>query len=120
MISTMSFYSLLFSLMLFSEMNSHLVTVAIPSTTVEDGAAEQEGLDTFLADDDVTEHAAVPLMYRRSLTNDATSKIIVISDMNLEGQRIRGLKRRHPLVAERSLDLLRCMIGRVYRPCWEA
>uniref|UniRef100_A0A096M3M8 Uncharacterized protein n=1 Tax=Poecilia formosa TaxID=48698 RepID=A0A096M3M8_POEFO len=148
-------------------MNSNLVTVAIPSTTVEDGAAEQEGLDTFLSDDDVTEHAAVPLMYRRSLTNDGTSKIIVIPDMNLEGQRIRGLNRRYPLVAERSLDrtpdeftlkinkrekdldskylgmsspsffhdyqiivltefyfsiltVLRCMIGRVYRPCWEA
>ncbi|XP_007555385.1 pro-MCH isoform X2 [Poecilia latipinna] len=119
-------------------MNSNLVTVAIPSTTVEDGAAEQEGLDTFLSDDDVTEHAAVPLMYRRSLTNDGTSKIIVIPDMNLEGQRIRGLNRRYPLVAERSLDrtpdeftlkinkrekdldMLRCMIGRVYRPCWEA
>ncbi|XP_007555384.1 pro-MCH isoform X1 [Poecilia latipinna] len=134
----MSVYSLLFALMLFSEMNSNLVTVAIPSTTVEDGAAEQEGLDTFLSDDDVTEHAAVPLMYRRSLTNDGTSKIIVIPDMNLEGQRIRGLNRRYPLVAERSLDrtpdeftlkinkrekdldMLRCMIGRVYRPCWEA
>uniref|UniRef100_A0A3B3UY51 Pro-melanin concentrating hormone n=2 Tax=Poecilia TaxID=8080 RepID=A0A3B3UY51_9TELE len=129
----MSVYSLLFALMLFSEMNSNLVTVAIPSTTVEDGAAEQEGLDTFLSDDDVTEHAAVPLMYRRSLTNDGTSKIIVIP-----GQRIRGLNRRYPLVAERSLDrtpdeftlkinkrekdldMLRCMIGRVYRPCWEA
>ncbi|XP_043963786.1 pro-MCH isoform X1 [Gambusia affinis] len=133
----MSIYSLLFALTLFSEMNSHLVTAAIPSTAVEDGAAEQEGLDSFLGDDDMTEHAAVPLMYRRSLTYDGTSKIIVIPDMTLEGQRIRGLNWRHPLVEERSLDrtpdeftlklnkrekdldMLRCMIGRVYRPCWE-
>ncbi|XP_054876326.1 pro-MCH [Poeciliopsis prolifica] len=131
----MSICSLLFALMLFSEMNSHLVTVALPS---EDGAAEQEGLDSFLAEDDVTEHALVPLTYRRSLTDDGTSKIIVIPDVNLVEQRIRGLNRRHPLVAERSsdrtpdeftlkinkrekdLDMLRCMIGRVYRPCWEA
>uniref|UniRef100_A0A3B5M4C5 Melanin-concentrating hormone n=1 Tax=Xiphophorus couchianus TaxID=32473 RepID=A0A3B5M4C5_9TELE len=97
-------FSFLLALMLFSEMNSHLVTVAIPSTTVEDGAAEQEGLDSFLGDDDMTEHAMVPLMYKRSLTYDGTSKIIVIPAMNLEGQRIRGLNQHHPLVEERSLD----------------
>ncbi|KAM4711841.1 pro-MCH [Anableps anableps] len=130
-------YSLLFAIMVFSEMNSHLVTVGMPSATAEDGAAEQEGLDSLLTEDDMTEHAIVPLMYRRSLTNDGTSKVIIIPDMNLEGHSNRGLTRHYPLVTERSLDrtpdeftlkinkrdkdldMLRCMIGRVYRPCWE-
>ncbi|MED6276112.1 hypothetical protein CHARACLAT_000066 [Characodon lateralis] len=138
----MSVYSLLFAIMLFSEMNSLLVTVAMPSTMVEDVATEREDLGSILAEEDMTERAVVPVMYRRSLTNDERSKIIVIPDMNLKRHSIHGLNlaltRSYPLITERSpdntpheftlkinkrekdLDMLRCMIGRVYRPCWEA
>ncbi|XP_038137199.1 pro-MCH [Cyprinodon tularosa] len=133
----MSVYSLLFAIMLFSEMNSHFITVAMPAAAAE----EQEGLGSILAEEDMTERAAVPQTYRRSLPNDGTSRIIVIPDMKMKGHSIRGLNleltQSHPLITERSLDnaldeftfkinkrekdldMLRCMIGRVYRPCWE-
>ncbi|XP_028255837.1 pro-MCH [Parambassis ranga] len=143
-----SIYSLLFALVLFSELNSHSATVAMPAAKAEDGVAEQEGLTSILGDESLTEPAVVPSVYRRNLvvdTNtrdeDRSPKIIVISDTRLKGHNGRGLNpaftRSLPLLLDRSLsftpaeqslkidrrntdlDVLRCMIGRVYRPCWE-
>ncbi|XP_028426288.1 pro-MCH [Perca flavescens] len=140
-----SVYSVLYTLVLFSELSSHLVTVAMPATKGEDGVTEQDGL--FLGDESMTAPAGVPLSYRRNLmldTNamdeDGSPKIIIVSDMGLKGHSIRGLNpaftRSFPLLTDRSLShtpaersstigrrntddgMLRCMIGRVYRPCW--
>ncbi|XP_078098927.1 pro-MCH [Sander vitreus] len=140
-----SVYSVLYTLVLFSELSSHLVTVAMPATKGEDGVTEQDGL--FLGDESMTEPAGVPLSYRRNLmldTNamdeDGSPKIIIVSDMGLKGHSIRGLNptftRSFPLLTDRRLShtpaehsltigrrnaddgMLRCMIGRVYRPCW--
>ncbi|XP_010769865.1 pro-MCH [Notothenia coriiceps] len=142
-----SVYSFLYTLVLFSELSSHYVTVAMPAAKVEDGAMEQDGL--FLEDEPMTEPALVPAAYRRNFvldTNkrdeDGSPKIIIVSDMGLRGQSIRGLNpaftHSFPLLTDRSvsrtpaehilkidrrntdLDIMRCMIGRVYRPCWEA
>ncbi|XP_042258609.1 pro-MCH isoform X1 [Thunnus maccoyii] len=144
-----SIYSVLFTLVLFSELSSHLVTVAMPASKIEDGETEQDGLGSLLGDGPMTEQAVVPPMYRRSLVldsnirdDDGNPKIIIVSDMRLKGHSARGLNpaftRSLPLITERSLshtpaeyslktdrrdtdlDMLRCMIGRVYRPCWEA
>ncbi|XP_029318067.1 pro-MCH [Cottoperca gobio] len=141
-----SVYSVLYTLVLFSELSSHLVTVAMPATKVEDGVMEQDGL--FLGDELMTEPAVVPPAYRRHLvlnTNvrdeDGSPKIIIVSDMGLKGHSSRGMNpavaRSLPLLTDQSLshaaaehsltidrrntdlDMLRCMIGRVYRPCWE-
>ncbi|XP_072233826.1 pro-MCH [Leuresthes tenuis] len=143
-----SIYSILFTLVLFSELGSHLVTVAMPSTKEEDGATEQDGIDSILGDMPMNEPAVVPQMYRRSLTldnnvrDDGTPKIVILlSDTRLKGRSVHGLNsaftRNRPLLTDRSLshtpgasslkidkrdtdlDMLRCMIGRVYRPCWE-
>ncbi|XP_038595065.1 pro-MCH [Micropterus salmoides] len=144
----MSVCSVLYTLVLFSELSSHLVTVAMPATKVEDGITEQDGLGLFLGDEPMTEPAVVPPVYRRNrvLDNnvndeDGSPKMIIVSDMRLKGHSIRGLDpaftRSLPLLTDRSLnrtpaehsfkiarrntdlDMLRCMIGRVYRPCWE-
>ncbi|XP_070785349.1 pro-MCH [Enoplosus armatus] len=144
----MSVYSVLYTLVLFSELSSHFVTTAMPATKVEDGLAEQEGLGLLLGDEPMTDPAVVPPAYRQSrvLDNivrdeDGSPRIIIVSDMRLKGHSIRGLDqdftRSLPLLTERSLshipaerslkmnrrntdlDMLRCMIGRVYRPCWE-
>ncbi|XP_070710335.1 pro-MCH [Pempheris klunzingeri] len=144
-----SVYSFLYTLVLFSELSSHLVTIAIPATKVEDGVAEQDGLGLLLADEPMTEPAVVSPVHRQSFVmdnnvrdEDESPKIIIVSDMRLKGHSIRGFKPAFtrslpPLVdqslsripTERSfkidrrntdLDVLRCMIGRVYRPCWEA
>ncbi|XP_034081881.1 pro-MCH isoform X2 [Gymnodraco acuticeps] len=108
----------------------------------KDGAMEQDGL--FLEDEPMTEPALVPAAYRRNFvldTNkrdeDGSSKIIIFSDMGLRGQN-PAFAHSFPLLTDRSvsrtpaehilkidrrntdLDIMRCMIGRVYRPCWEA
>ncbi|XP_051248920.1 pro-MCH [Dicentrarchus labrax] len=142
-----SVYSVLYTLVLFSELSSHLVTVAMPASQVEDSVPEQEGLGLLLGDQPMTEPALIPSVYRRSRVMDDNSeedgnpKIIIVSDMRLKGHSIRGLNpvftRSLPLLTDRSssrtpaehslkidrrntdLDMLRCMIGRVYRPCWE-
>lgn len=72
MISACSF---LYTLVLFSELSSHSVTVAMPPATVED-----EGLGLTLG----VEPAVVPPVYRRmdapdSSQRDGRSKVIVVS-----------------------------------------
>ncbi|XP_068995929.1 pro-MCH [Embiotoca jacksoni] len=139
----MSVYSVLFTLVLFAELSSHRVTVAMPATKVEDGIMEQEGLGLIPGDEPLTEPDVIHQMYRRNLVleEDANPKIIVISDLSLKGHGVRGpnpaVTRSLPLPRDRSLshtdpeyslkidrrnanlDMLRCMVGRVYRPCWE-
>lgn len=83
----MSACSVLFTLVLFSELSSRSVAVAMPATKVDDGATEQEGLASILGDDlAMTEPAAGPVAYRRSIVldsdprdEDGSPKIIVIS-----------------------------------------
>ncbi|XP_036977038.1 pro-MCH [Acanthopagrus latus] len=148
-----SVYTVLYVLLLFSELSSHLVTEAMPAYKVEDGVNEQDGLGLMAGDEPMTEPAvvpaAVPPVYRRNHVTDnnardedGSPKIYILSDGRLKGHSTRGLNpafaRSLPLLTERSLsnapaenslridrrntdlDMLRCMIGRVYRPCWEA
>ncbi|XP_068162967.1 pro-MCH isoform X2 [Antennarius striatus] len=90
-----SVHSVLFALVLFSEMNSHFAA-AVPATIIEDDMADKDGLGLILRDDPMTELAVVPLMYRRNhaLDNslrdeDGSRKVITVSDMGLKG--IHGL-----------------------------
>ncbi|XP_008279101.1 pro-MCH [Stegastes partitus] len=133
-----SVHSVLFTLVLFSELSSNVVAVAMPA---EDGETEHEGLNSIFGDEPMVEPAAVPLVYRRNLVldndvrdEDGSPKVIVISDMRLKGHNVRGLNPAFTRSLshtpaeysskidrrETDLDVLRCMIGRVYRPCWEA
>ncbi|XP_071384419.1 pro-MCH [Centroberyx affinis] len=143
----LSVYSVVFTLVLFSELSGH--SVAVPASKLEDGRTEQEGLGLFVADEAMTQPAAGPALYRRSLIvdnkvrdEDGNPKIIILSDMGLKGHSVRGLNpvfsRGLPLLTDRNsghapaeyslkierrdsdLDMLRCMIGRVYRPCWQS
>ncbi|XP_060886200.1 pro-MCH [Labrus mixtus] len=142
-----SLYSLLYTLVLFSELSGLSATAALPAAKAEDNAAEQYGLGLLLRDEPMAERAAVPQAYRRSVPDnnvedeEESPKIIFVSDMRLKGHGVRGLNpfftRSFPLLTDQSvsynpaepslkidrrdtkLDMLRCMIGRVYRPCWE-
>ncbi|XP_031714972.1 pro-MCH [Anarrhichthys ocellatus] len=130
-----SVYSVLYTLVLFSELSSHSVSVAMPASKVEDGVPEQDGF--FLGGETMTD-----LVLDNDMRDeDGSPKIIIVSDMGLKGHSIRGLNRAAswslPLLTDRSLsytpaehslkierrntdiDMLRCMIGRVYRPCWQ-
>ncbi|TNN40986.1 Pro-MCH 1 [Liparis tanakae] len=139
--------SVLSALVLLSELSgrrSH--AVAAPASKGEDGVLEQDGF--FLeGGEPLMEAAVVPLTYGQNLVLDTNTrdeggntKIIVVSDTRLRGRGVRGLGpafgRSLPLIADQSLsftpaehalkmerrnsdiDMLRCMIGRVYRPCW--
>lgn len=82
MISVCSF---IYTLVLFSELSSHLVTVAMPATKVED-ATEQDGLGLILGGESMTQPAEVPSVYRQNsvLDNgvrdeDGRPKIIIVS-----------------------------------------
>ncbi|KAL6116670.1 uncharacterized protein ACO6RY_14636 [Pungitius sinensis] len=134
-----SVYSALYTLALFSELGGRAVTVAMPAPeTAEDAALEQGGF--FLGDESMAEPAVVLPGHRQSLAledanareEDGGTKIIFVSDMRLKGRRVLNpaFGRSPPPLADRSsglkvdrrnsdLDVLRCMIGRVYRPCWE-
>ncbi|KAM8910348.1 pro-MCH [Spinachia spinachia] len=131
--------SVLYTLALFSELSGHAVTVAMPAPEAagDGGVLERGGF--FLGDEPMTESALVPSGYRQNLAADAIAreedggpKIIFVSDMRLKGHRVpnSAFSRSPPPLADRSpglkidrrnsdLDMLRCMIGRVYRPCWE-
>uniref|UniRef100_A0A3Q1EDI6 Pro-MCH 2-like n=1 Tax=Acanthochromis polyacanthus TaxID=80966 RepID=A0A3Q1EDI6_9TELE len=133
--------SVLFTLVLFSELSGNMVTVAMPAAKLEVGETEQEGLDLIRGDEPMVEPVVFPPVYRRSLLLDNTirdedesPKALIISDMRLKGHSVRGLTpaftrssihtpAEYSLKIDRrdtDLDMLRCMIGRVYRPCWEA
>uniref|UniRef100_A0A3Q3EZD6 Pro-melanin concentrating hormone n=1 Tax=Labrus bergylta TaxID=56723 RepID=A0A3Q3EZD6_9LABR len=129
-----SLYSLLYTLVLFSELSGLSVTA-------------QDGLGLLLRDEPMAERGVVPQVYRRSVQDnnvedeEESPRIIFVSDMMLKGHGVRRLNpfftRSFPLLTDQSasynpaetslkidrrdnkLDVLRCMIGRVYRPCWE-
>ncbi|XP_068442980.1 pro-MCH [Clinocottus analis] len=140
-----SVYSALCTLVLLSELSGRSVAIAVPASKVEDGAQEQNGF--FLGAEPLTELAGIPLGYGQNLVLDANErdeggspKILFVSDVRLKGRGIRGMNpafsRILPRLADQSLgfasadrslkverrntdiDILRCMIGRVYRPCW--
>lgn len=60
-----SVYSVLYTLVLFSELSSHSVTATMPATKAEDGAAEQDGLGFLLGDEAMTD-ADMPPGYWQS------------------------------------------------------
>lgn len=78
-----SVYSVLFTLMLFSELSSHLVTVAVPATKIEDSLTEQDALGALLGDEPMSELFVVLPLHRQSLLldnvrdEDGSPKIIV-------------------------------------------
>ncbi|XP_074553784.1 pro-MCH [Halichoeres trimaculatus] len=135
-----SLCAVLYAVALFSELSSLSVS-AMPSTKGEDNVTEQDGLGLLLRNEPISEHA---VLFRRSVLDnkvkdeDGSPKIIFISDMKLRGHSVRGLNPAFTRSisdqslsndpAEQSLrvdqrntdlDILRCMVGRVYRPCWE-
>ena len=73
-----SVYTVLYVLLLFSELSSHLVTEAMPAYKVEDGVNEQDGLGLMAGDEPMTEPAvvpaAVPPVYRRNHVTDNNAR----------------------------------------------
>ncbi|XP_065140764.1 pro-melanin-concentrating hormone, like [Paramisgurnus dabryanus] len=120
-----SFATILITIALLSE--CHLTSVAIPMTKADEMDPDQQSLSESLEENDLR-------------SGPGSSKIIVVADSNLL-RTLKSLDRGVPrlgllenmLSTERRdvgsdlsqgiaiirRDTMRCMVGRVYRPCWE-
>nr|XP_023831908.1 pro-MCH 1-like [Salvelinus alpinus] len=163
-----SLYSVIFTLVLFSEFNTRSVVLAVPTGKLDEGRTEQESLLSILGEDTMSDNALAAPRFRREPVLDNglgdeedNTKIIILSvsiflhpcpssyqspsvpqDIGLKGHTRRGMNtafsRALPVLPDRGtdhspaeyslkverreadLEMLRCMIGRVYRPCSQA
>uniref|UniRef100_A0A3Q3BVG5 Pro-MCH 2-like n=1 Tax=Haplochromis burtoni TaxID=8153 RepID=A0A3Q3BVG5_HAPBU len=104
-----SVYSVFLTLLLFTELSSHSVTVAMPATNAEDGTTEEDSLGLILGDKSISEPAVIPPVFRqRRIRDEDGNPTIIISDARLKGHSVRGLNpaftRSLPLLADRSLS----------------
>uniref|UniRef100_A0A8C6V096 Melanin-concentrating hormone n=1 Tax=Neogobius melanostomus TaxID=47308 RepID=A0A8C6V096_9GOBI len=135
----MSVFYVFFTLVLFSVLNNRWVAMALP-----DGTNEQDGMGLMLNEKTISEPTFGFLMSRSTglgnhISDDkGTPRINSLLDMRMKGRDTTGpsFSRAIALLTDRhsgqfpesiikidrrdtDLDMLRCMIGRVYRPCWE-
>ncbi|XP_056132682.1 pro-MCH [Lampris incognitus] len=142
-----SVYSVVFTLVLFSEFGGQAVSLALPASNAEDVMMDQESWGSLQGEEDMAEPAVpIPLNKQPTILDSkpeeegGNPRIILLSDVWLGGHRRRGVKpayvrslpllpgSAHPpadhlLETERrqtDTNVLRCMIGRVYRPCWRS
>lgn len=66
-----SVYSVVFTLMLFSELSRRSVTIAMPATETGDILTEQGALGALLGDELMSEPVVVPPLHRQSLLMDS-------------------------------------------------
>ncbi|KAM4720319.1 pro-melanin-concentrating hormone, like [Anableps anableps] len=132
-----SLLSVTFAAALF--LNCNALSVALPMGKTEDGSLEQEVFNSLL-NDEATESSLADADLA-SVTRVRTPKVIVIAadptvwrDLRLLQNGMSVYKRRSDesnQVGEHGdagqqlnipilrRDNMRCMVGRVYRPCWE-
>ncbi|XP_010902154.1 pro-MCH [Esox lucius] len=143
-----SLYTIIFTMVLFSEFSTHSVILAVPTSKLNEDKTEAESLISILGED-TSDSAPAALRFRLEHIpengldlgdEEGNTKIFILSDIGLKGHTRRGMNTafsralpvlpdrgtdhnpaEYSLKVERSesdLDILRCMIGRVYRPCW--
>uniref|UniRef100_A0A674CEN5 Pro-MCH 1-like n=1 Tax=Salmo trutta TaxID=8032 RepID=A0A674CEN5_SALTR len=127
-------YSVIFTLVLLSEFDTRSVVLAVPTGKLDEGRTEQESLLSILGEDTMSDNAPAAPRFRREPPS-------VPQDIGLKGHTRRGMNtafsRALPVLPDRGtdhspaeyslkverreadLEMLRCMIGRVYRPCWQ-
>ncbi|CAL8405135.1 unnamed protein product [Arctogadus glacialis] len=137
--------SMLFTLLLFSEICAHstaLPLLAGAGNYDDDDRTDLESLNALLEDNKLPAGDQNLGGFTHRL-DEGRPRIIIVSDSGFRGHRTHGLDRASsrallPALAgpnadripgdlrvnvdrrETDLDMLRCMIGRVYRPCWQA
>ncbi|CAL8385976.1 unnamed protein product [Boreogadus saida] len=140
--------SMLFALLLFSDICAHSVALPLVAGAgdYDDDRTDLESLNALLEDNklpggDGPGGAQNPGGFTNRL-DEGRPRIIIVSDSGFRGHRTHGPDRAssralpalggpnadhtpgdlrvHVDRRETDLDMLRCMIGRVYRPCWQA
>lgn len=125
-----SLLSVIFAAALF--LNCTSMSLALPMAKTEDGSLEQEFFNSLLNDEAADSDADLA-----AVTRTRTPKVVVIAadptiwrDLRVLQNGLPVFKRRadegnqvSELGAQQSIPILRrdmrCMVGRVYRPCWE-
>ncbi|KAM4634676.1 pro-melanin-concentrating hormone, like [Polymixia lowei] len=131
-----SVMSILFAAALFFE--CYTLSVAIPMSKIEDGSLEQDAFGSLLSEEAAENNLGGEDLAVMSKTGGP--KMIVVADASLwknlqmldrgllhykqrAGEKSMTLDRREagqdPSIAIIKKDTMRCMVGRVYRPCWE-
>ncbi|MEQ2263363.1 hypothetical protein XENORESO_009994 [Xenotaenia resolanae] len=120
-------------------LNCNALSMALPMGKTEDGSLEQEVFNSLLNDEAMESNLANADL--ASVTRPRTSKVIVIAadptvwrDLRVLQNGLSVYKRRADDSNQASehgdsgqqlsipilkRDNMRCMVGRVYRPCWE-
>ncbi|XP_036385695.1 pro-melanin-concentrating hormone, like [Megalops cyprinoides] len=140
-----SSFSVLFAMALLSE--CYINSAAMPATKTEDASSEQDVLSPFLSDE-VAENAFSPAKASNHANRGGNSKIIIVADAGiwksnralgrglslyklqdleavLPPENVLTMESREPdqdpssSISIARRDTMRCMVGRVYRPCWE-
>lgn len=126
-----SLVSLVFAAALLLEYNA--LSAALPMGQIEDGSMEQDAFTSLLSDEAAENGLADADLI--SLTKPRASREIVVAvdpslwrDLRVlqngpslykrraEDHRDAGQQPNIPILRR---DTMRCMVGRVYRPCWE-
>lgn len=128
--------SVIFATALFFECCT--MSVAIPMSKSEDGSLEQDAFGSLLSDE--AAENSLGSAGAAAVGETGRPKVIVVGDASLwkdlralykgltlykqrAGENGLILDRRDvfqdPSIAVIRRDTMRCMVGRVYRPCWE-
>ncbi|XP_013878024.1 pro-melanin-concentrating hormone, like [Austrofundulus limnaeus] len=126
-----SLVSLIFTAALLLEYNA--LSVALPVGQIEDGSMEQDAFTSLLSDE-AAENSLADADLTSVSKGRASREIVVAVDPSLwrdlrvlqnglsvykrraEDHRDAGQQPNIPILRR---DTMRCMVGRVYRPCWE-
>ncbi|XP_037547798.1 pro-melanin-concentrating hormone, like [Nematolebias whitei] len=116
--------SVVFTAALLFEYNA--LSLALPAGKTEDGSMEQDVFTSLLSNEVAENNLA-----DADLTKARTSRVIVVAadpsvwrDLRVQNG-LSIYKRRaddssqQPNIPILRRDTMRCMVGRVYRPCWE-
>ncbi|XP_020346565.1 pro-MCH isoform X1 [Oncorhynchus kisutch] len=108
-------YSVIFTLMLFSEFNTGSVVFAVQTGKLDEGRTEQESLRSIQGEDTMSDNTLAAPRFRREPVLDNglgdeedNTKYLILSDIGLKGHTRRGMNtafsRALPVLPDRATD----------------
>nr|BCN86745.1 Pro-melanin-concentrating hormone 2b [Carassius auratus] len=143
-----SSYMVIFALAVLVELTTR-TTTALPKVKKDGENTDQDRAVSTEGEDDLSEMGPGRLIFRRQADEDGTNRIFIFADTGIKGSLGRetnlAFSKTFPVMPPSGMDhalagfntrderrstdnaipmgrsdILRCMIGRVYRPCWQA
>ncbi|XP_052348320.1 pro-MCH isoform X1 [Oncorhynchus keta] len=108
-------YSVIFTLMLFSEFNTGSVIFAVQTGKLDEGRTEQESLRSILGEDTMSDNTLAaprfrqePVLDNRLGDEEDNTKYLILSDIGLKGHTRHGMNtafsRALPVLPDRATD----------------